>query len=152
MSYATLVKLSEAAAKLTASACASCAKNDPMHHCCNGCARAHGYFGAATKAQFDAIKLKYGWDDKLGFATTVGCRLPREVRSPTCLAFYCNPIRQSPPVVGFEGCLQRLRDEKGFKEAVLPDGLARLLNQAMTDAAAGHRESVDRAIEGRNAI
>lgn len=153
MTYARLVELSRQAAEITASACASCAKNDGGDNgdnCCRGCAFTGGYLNL-PKDQFEAVKLKYGWDPALGFNTNVGCRLPREVRNPVCLRFYCRPIQIKPEYNDPE-VLQRYRDRKGFKDPLLPPKLAKLMWEAELDSAQGHRESVALALSGRNSI
>lgn len=55
--------------------------------CCSGCGAAQGYL---PEKPFNALKSEYGWTKKHGFLSPgVGCKLPVEQRSATCVAFTC---------------------------------------------------------------
>lgn len=77
--------------------------------CCVGCRRSYGFLtseisgrlwrrveGASTEQEGASIMLqamggKYSdyWDDKYGFWSPVGCKLPDEMKSATCITFSC---------------------------------------------------------------
>lgn len=146
VSYRDLVELSRKAADITASACASCASNN--EHCCRGCAGAHGYLGSAARGdKFDAITLKYGWDEVRGFATNTGCRLPREIRSPTCLAYYCGEITIDDVLYDRFG-----REKKGIDEPLLPREMAAQLRKLIWNAEKEHPAVIARALKGRISV
>lgn len=152
MSYRELVELSRKAADITASACASCAANDHDRHCCLGCAHANGYLDLSVEMS-DAVKQKFGWDEVRGFSTNVGCRLPREIRSPICLKFYCGPISIGSDGEWQGGAMQEMREEKGFDKPLLPREMASALYRyANSVSPNGYRRVVAAALQGRISV
>lgn len=63
--------------------------------CCKDCASASGYLrdwripDKEQDAKIKALKKKHGFDNKRGFLSDTGCKLPLEERSEICLGFIC---------------------------------------------------------------
>lgn len=67
-------------------------------NCCWQCASSFGYWGKEPGALDDATLSTFAgyFDARTGFLEEgYGCRLPRELRSPTCLYIYCSAERMS---------------------------------------------------------
>lgn len=60
--------------------------------CCKDCAENEGYFAETelTRSGLKRLKTEYEFDRTTGFRGPEGCRLPLNVRSPTCNVFYCD--------------------------------------------------------------
>lgn len=86
----TLLKMHHDA--FSQSACKSC-----PGLCCSDCAKSDGYLYVDNRSyeEEQALKKRYGWDNKLGFKTESGCSLPLHLRSTTCVSFYCENISNS---------------------------------------------------------
>lgn len=67
--------------------------------CCVHCANVEGYH--YNKALVKDLKEKYGFDNKTGFQTEQGCRIPVHERSSTCVAYQCR---------GYDNSWRRDRD------------------------------------------
>lgn len=72
--------------------CVICAKRGK--DCCQCCGETVGHFSAIddgiTKETINKLKIAYSFDTK-GWLGKDGCRLPRHLRSFTCLHFFCAP-------------------------------------------------------------
>ena len=62
--------------------------------CCESCRSSVGYLKVLPTNPDDLIAIAGAFDDMGGFwDRKEGCRLPRELRSPTCLGHTCSDIR-----------------------------------------------------------
>ena len=71
--------------------------------CCSYCRLNEGYYTVGpdktvtqeiTREGLDTLKARYWGKD--GFRGKAGCRIPRPLRSHTCLLFYCNSTLYPP--------------------------------------------------------
>lgn len=61
--------------------------------CCYECGPHNGYLGDFVSVdELAQLKHTYGWSSA-GFKGETGCLLPLDLRSPTCLAFFCGQKR-----------------------------------------------------------
>lgn len=149
MSYKKMLELSRQAAEITAASCSSCAAHGKS--CCSGCAHTHGYLNVPHK-QFEALKLRFGWDADAGFATNVGCRLPREMRSLTCIEYYCEFVEKKPAKMNY---IRFEREARGLNKAgVLPVGLrVALIDERYRGPTEQEwRSQFEERLEGRNSV
>lgn len=65
--------------------------------CCKDCAENGGYLhhqGVMGDAAQE-LRDQYGWNRVKGFKGETGCNLPVNLRSPTCVAFFCGERRNN---------------------------------------------------------
>ena len=77
--------------RITEKGCKSGSNRGPMC-CCTGCSWNSGYLirGNNLILDTDLPRYKEAWDEITGFwREKIGCILPRELRSTTCLLHYC---------------------------------------------------------------
>jgi hypothetical protein len=68
--------------------------------CCKSCGHSRGFFGFSIFgsrfeiADTTLIELAYQFNANYGYFDTIngGCRLPRQIRSLTCLQYYCDKM------------------------------------------------------------
>jgi hypothetical protein len=97
-------EIDRAAACRAAAACAAC-----RGYCCrNGCDSAYldakaiaGISGSLPHLARDELLAAYAgavpqmsYEGSCIFHTAQGCNLPRQMRSPVCLAYYCWPLKE----------------------------------------------------------
>ena len=69
--------------------------------CCESCRSSVGYLKVLPSDPDDLITIAEAFDDVTGFwDKEAGCKLPRELRSPTCLGHVCSDIKgdKSSPI------------------------------------------------------
>lgn len=55
--------------------------------CCWNCSAMGGYF--RTEKEIREKQQQHGWDEKKGFLTKTGCRIPYKERSGVCVSYVC---------------------------------------------------------------
>ncbi len=75
--------------------------------CCRTCAPFNGYLNEELHPEtINLLKKRFGWSSEKGFQSDTGCRLPTELRSPTCLFYFCYPKSADESQMSFEEKMQ----------------------------------------------
>jgi hypothetical protein len=78
----------------------------PRHGCCSDCGKTRGYFSFSvcrdsdtvqSNAQHRALQEMFGFSEENGYfdPDKKECKLPRQLRSITCLAFVCQRLQNA---------------------------------------------------------